>query len=571
MSHDHFIAMRALRSVAVAIAITTTTLVVLGWYQSPVGVAAAASALVDTARAPIRIGVYTTRVAGEIEPNVTVTATLSTRDGTYRGQGVALTDAGGHFDIDIYYGDDAADVPIQPGDILVVSVRLPTGATDELRYAIPSIIATTDSSSDTVSGAAPPGADVTVAVGGDPDGPGRRMRPITQTVQASADGQFAVGFYGKADIQPGMGGMVVVRSGEVEFVTAWASTSARLLGSRLVGTGPAGRRVEATVDTGQGAAVAHAVGYATRSQMSPYGAWQLVLMDDAGKPLSLRVGFRIRIRVGDDDYVFVVPEIIAVRHLGADVIAGRTTPGAQVLATIGRAGARRTITCVVGTTGLYTTDKLPEWDLVSSDYSEVAVILGALTVVRRVLDPGVSLDLDAEALMGSVDQGASVSIIVTRGDITLRQIDAVVDQDGEYLIPLSGVSSSLHLMPGDRIHVVGVMNAEVREIVLPVLTLEFDLFSGSPVVRGMAMPGGLLTMLGLGSTGLVTRSGKIVIEADGTFRSSFIAPHDLDNLVSVTALYQIPSGHLLLRSVQAGQPIAPLLLPRLDVSRRNVQ
>jgi hypothetical protein len=249
-------------------------------------------------------------------------------DGAISPEGSTRLGLAGTGTIDL---QDASGEPVvvMPGDTL----QLDYVGMVSREYELPDITASPDSATDTVSGSAPPGSDVTVAVDSN-------LFETKSTTTAADDGSYSAEFTGRADIAPGGTGYATAAVGdEVEVTRVWGVAKLTvLIGSAdieglLAGLGPP---VGVSLYDAEGVLRAHASSILTPSgSRGRTGELSVRLVTREGSPEPVRTGDVIELRRGEEALELEIPVLTTAADTAADTIAGSAPPNSQVRIRVG--------------------------------------------------------------------------------------------------------------------------------------------------------------------------------------------------------------------------------------------
>ncbi len=494
----------------------------------------------------VRLDVYTDHASGIARPGTEVSATLRDAGGALLGTAEAQARPDGQWRLSFIDVNLTENIPIDPGRMVEIDFD---DSGDPLSFVAPRLSARTDVDAETVSGEAIAGARVRVTAPTDP--------PVTLTVEADGGGRYLADFRGRADLDPPMIGTVEVTDrGGHAYLTEWAALSltTEVGGIGLIeGNSPAGRQVAVSLLDPAGRELATA---ARRTGLSfSEHEWRVGPRDLTGQRVVPEPGDLVRAVVGDDIAEMRVPELRGAIHVESDLVTGKGPPNALI--EIQGPKHNDVPTAPVTTTsdagGFFSHSFAGVLDLGFNEGVTVMASLGRHRAQHRIASPGLTLDLGAGELRGSVEPETDITVALkgaaggTRALAKLRTnrraefVAALRDPAGTPVVPQPGDLVEV-LAPGAEVH---------KAISMTVPLLEIDLEAVAARLDGRATPGGRLEVSfdehypiwdgrGFGST-------VPQIQPDGTWRADFGRPVMFRPSARFEARYTEPGGHIALR------------------------
>lgn len=514
----------------------------------------------------LRIAIGRPRIQGRTIPNAVVTTTLTASTGIVRGESRVAADAEGVFTADVYFGPMAADVAIEPGDHLGIQ----TSGGDLVSVDIPRIVAIADPERDVVHGRALPNTSVIVSAGGDADLPGSQVIPVTVTATTNDTGLFMASFVGKADIQPGMNGSVVVVGTRGESLeTSWSCLRVRETGRRLTGNGPAGATITVSIRNQSGILRGTSTGKVTHHDFNPFGVWGVDFVDNEGRSINSEPGDRLSIAAGDAALEIEIPTLVVTRSFSDDTLAGFSSDSTTMMIAITRAGERYTDEFLIDESGLFMHSLLGQWDLRYEDIVNATLVsTSGNEFRRRIRRPGLKLDLTRAEISGSVEP--TLPITITIGPAA-SEVQLVTEADATFRLGLRTQEGSQPNFPaGDKISVRAPSAREIKLVEMTIPMFEVKHHPAVNVVYGHASANSKITLLTYEGT-----SDTLVSEIDAQVNAGgeFYAPLNREaaqdeRRFSVRQLDR--DGHITIQDVSLREPRSNVIyLPRMgkDVGR----
>lgn len=487
----------------------------------------------------VRLQVYTERARGIALPGAAVSATLRGAGGQVLGQGTSMAQPDGRWQLNFEDPQNSRFVPIDPGSLLEIDL---SGSGDPLSFTIPPLTARTDVDAETVSGEAIAGARVRVTAPTEP--------PVTVIAEADGAGHFLADFRGRADIEPPMAGTVEVtdRSGHA-FTTEWAAV--RLTAEvgdfgQVAGNAPVGREVHVTVLDPAGKVLG---GAAQRSGLGfDDHEWRLHPRDVTGQRVVPEPGDTVRAVVGDDTAEMVVPDLRGAIHVESDLVTGKGPPGAAI--EIQGPGSQAPALETSDAGGFFSHSFAGTLDLRYNEGVWVTAPIGRHRASHRILGPGLTLDLGAAELTGSVEPEQDITVTLQDSAGSTRALAQLrTNRRAEFVAAFRDPAGNrVHPQPGDRVRV-AAPEAEVHKaITMTVPQLEIELEPIAARLGGRATPGGRLGVAFWEHFPRYDQRGEgntaPAIQPDGTWRADFGKPVMFRPGARVEARYTEPGGHI---------------------------
>lgn len=532
---------------------------VTAWWTPapPEGLRAGALAVIPV----VEVGVGVARLGGLAEPGRAITVTLSTPAGEVRSRQTTVAGADGAFAVQhrppsvgggFVFGGDA--LPTAPGDRVAVE----TTAGDPLVLTVPELTAISDAAADTVRGTAPAGTRLRVT--GSTPGAGEAVVETT----ADASGLYTAEFGGRLDIAAGALGQVtaVDRRGHT-FFTPWSAPrlAVQVGAPGLGGTAAPGLRLTARLTAPDGAVVAEAatvvpdyagLGFAGAETFAPQsGSFFLRFEDIAGEGVPVQPGDTVRLTSGGETAEVRVPVLDGTVIVESDLVTGHTEPGRAVaIQAVPFGGGRATVNVVADASGAFSHAFAGQPDLRYNDTVSLALDAGGHSVARTVTVPGLTLDLDASRLGGTVWPNTRFRLEARRGGSVFATATGVSAPDGildARLVDAAG--APVPLQAGDRLAVILItrQGGAPLEMTVPELSITAD--AAADRVAGRATPGGRLVVLaGRAGAGFSLSQAWPAIAADGAWAADFVPRWDVAPGTAIAAQYHLPEGHVARRT-----------------------
>lgn len=528
------------------------------WAPAPLeGLRAGAIAVIPV----VEVGVGVARLGGLAEPGRAITVTLSTPAGEVRSRQTTAAGADGGFAVQhrppsagggFVFG--GATLPATPGDRVAVEAT----AGDPLVLTVPELTATSDAAADTVRGAAPAGTRLRVTA----TAPGTAAVAVETTADAS--GLYTADFGGRLDIAPGALGRVTAIDGRGNtYFTPWAAPRLALqVGAPgLGGTAAPGLPVAARLTAPDGTVVAEAatvvpdyagLGFAGAETFAPQsGGFFLRFEDIAGEGVPVQPGDTVRVTSGAETAEVKVPVLDGTVIVESDLVTGHTEPGRAVaIQAVPFGGGRATVGVVADANGAFSHAFAGRPDLRYNDTVSLVLDAGGHSVARTVTVPGLTLDLDASRLGGTVWPNTRFRLEARRGAAVFATATGVSAPDGildARLVDAAG--APVPLRPGDQLAVVLItrQGGAPLEMTVPELSITAD--AAADRVAGRATPGGRLVVLaGSAGAGFSLSQAWPDIAADGAWAADFVPRWDVAPGTAVAAQYHLPEGHVARRT-----------------------
>ncbi len=532
---------------------------VTAWWQPapPAGLRAGALAVVPV----VEVGVGVARLTGLAEPGRPLTVTLSTPAGEVRSRQVTTAGADGSFAVQhrppaagggFVFGGDT--LPAAPGDRVAVE----STAGDPVVFSVPALTAVSDTAADAVRGTAPAGSPLRVAAAAPGGG------EIVVETAADGSGRYTADFTGRLDIVPGVLGQVTVldRRGHT-FFTPWSAPrlAVQVGAAGVGGTAAPGLRLTARLLAPDGTEVAAAstvvqdfagLGFAGIEDLAPRsGAFFLRFQDIAGEGVPVRPGDTVRVTSGDEAAELVVPLLDGSVIVESDLVTGRTEPGRAVaIQAVPFGGGRATARVVADANGAFGHAFAGQPDLRYNDTVSLVLDEAGHSVARAITVPGLTLDLDASRLGGTVWPNTRFRLEARRAGALVAGATGVSAADGVLdarLVDAAG--APVPLLPGDRVAVILITRdaGAPLEMTVPEVAITAD--AAADRVAGRASPGGRLVVLaGSAGAGFSLAQSWPDIAADGTWVADFVPRWDVAPGTAVLAQYHLPEGHVARRT-----------------------
>jgi hypothetical protein len=520
----------------------------------------------------VQAGIYTDGVSGLAAPGSTLTVTLKTLAGELRSRQVTQAGLDGSYRVQhstpggggFFAGPGLTSVP---GNRLEVEMA----AGDPLVFSLPEMTAVVDVISDTLRGTALPGSRIRMSLDSVPGG---------ASYWATADdaGAYLFDLQGLEDLAPGsLGSITVIEPRGHAYVTSWAAPrlSAQLGQSSLGGTAAVGRSLLARLLAPDGSILAEAE--AVPSDFGDFpgdpgllqgmmGSFFVDFVDVAGQPVMAQSGDSLLLISGDNEATLVLPQLDGTVFVESDLVTGRTEAGREV--TVSAApfgGGRRSARVIADETGAFSHGFEGQPDLRYNDAVGLGLTQAGHSVGRAITVPGLSLDLDASRLAGSLWPNTRFMLEARRGGTLLARSDGVSTAGGEFSTSLQdGSGEPLVLEEGDRLDLIPITRQAGAPLAMTVPELKITADPATDVVGGLATPGGELVVLARNADSVFALSQSWpTIAADGSWKADFIPGWDVAPGTAIVAQYRLPEGHLATRS-----HIVPLL--RAEIGGPNV-
>lgn len=533
---------------------------VTAWWQAEPGLRVGGAAVVPVVQA----GVEVATLSGLAEPGRRITVTLSSSAGDLKSRQVTQAGADGSFAVQhrpagsgggfVFAG--GGGLPAEQGDRIAVELT----AGDPLLLTVPEITAVTDPVSDTVKGIAPAGARLRLDWGAD-----------AVEGQVGEDGAYTAELAGRHDIAPGsLGRLTVFDPRGFTWYTPWSAPrlSVELGQAAVGGVAAPGRRVQATLLGPDGKAVASAeaeaqdpsalagFGIDAEALLGLAGSFYLRFEDVAGEGVPIRPGDTVRVYSGDEMAQVLAPPLDGTVLVESDLVSGRTEPGRSLrIEAVPFGGGRVSVSLTADETGLFSHDFAGEPDLRYNDSVGLWTDVGGHGVSRSISIPGLTLDLDASRLSGTVWPNTRLRVEASRDGAVLAGVMGVSGPGGELSAQLLGPDGKpLPLRPGDQLAVTLISRQAGEPLAMTVPELAISADPVSDRVAGLATPGGRLVVLARGAgSDLALSQSWPEIGPDGSWEADFIPAWDVAPGTAIAAQYRLPEGHVALRSYYVPQ------------------
>ncbi len=494
----------------------------------------------------VTVGLHTPRVFGIARPFSDVTIMLFTAAGDRAGPWRAPIDRDGRFTTLLIGSDGVGAIAhrIGPGDV----VQIDFAEGDPIPIQVPSLTARVDADSEAIEGEAPPGADLVARLEvGAPD-------PSIAEVAGTADaaGGYRMAFGGTIDVEPPAAGTVSLLRGDGHVIEIdWASVAlqAELAGARVEGNAAPERLVSITVRDAGGAVLASAETRAI-TRVDDVVRWSIALTDSLGTPLRLTPGDIVSATVGDEHVEFTLPPLDGVIHVADDLVAGRTAPNTPVKITAtgptGEGGERDVVS---DGTGTFAVDFAGAVDILYNDRVGLIASVDRHSVRREVRAPGVTLDLGAATISGSLEPGVTAEIDLLRDGVAVGAATARTQADATFSAQIrDSVGRPAAPLTDDRIVISAPLAGAERRIELDVPELSLTLDAGADRLSGRAASGGALDIALAHAFDEGEMEVSPEIGADGLWDAGGLGTLDIKAGSRATALLRLPSGHLARRA-----------------------
>jgi len=386
----------------------------------------------------IEASVDAAHVALDMQPLEPVTLTVQGPDASVRYQSAHRADAYGRVDVHLDTGQRDPDsgwtilTPLRPGDTLAVDFS----RQDPLVFTVPTLVAQTDPDAEAIAGTAPPNSALAidiVAAGA----------TVHRSAQADTDGRWRLELAGAVDLEPD----VYARANWVDrghrFYTFSAARSLLVGVERAdVETAPyIGYPMALTLTTAEG-------------QLAARGSWPLqelaapaigvfgyeFTIDRFDRHPRPQPGDALTVRVGNDAATLVVPPFEARVHVADNLVLGRTIPDGRVHLETSFKSLLGTpsVDIVADATGAFRYAFGDSFDIAFNDVLYATLDLGRHQLVHSVAAPGLTLDLSAAVLEGTLEPEVAVSARVGALPLPAGTGHAVTDRRAEFAIPLFG-------------------------------------------------------------------------------------------------------------------------------------
>jgi len=406
------------------------------------------------------------------------------------------------------------------GETIVVTETLALVPERTWRLVVPALDAAIDAGAERVTGQAPAGATVAVALRG-PDG------QVSDRVALADDtGRYSAAFAG---LMPGPGWRAVATVGAGGLgARARASipwVQARLYDARVDGVGlPHGEAAVSVLRPGESA-----VG-PWRVATAPDGAFTIpmsIVAEGEARPLDVLPGDVLFVDlVGGDPVVIEVPHLTAVADAAADAVAGEAPPGTRLRVTARRDGAGTRAT-MAGADGRWSASWAGEVDLQPGDGGvAVAVMDGGHVVELPWAAIGIVVDLATGELAGNAPPNRVVTAVLSAPDGTpLGSASMVAERVEEgarwRTVVRDALGSVVPLAEGDRL----AMTVGDAPFVLMVPPLAGVVHVADDLVSGRTRPSGRLEIAVARPEGAPGDEQPIAAttsaDASGSFAASF--------------------------------------------------
>ena len=545
----------------------------------------------------IRVGIDSSITSGRAQPGRQITITLRAADGTVKSeQPVVVNDFGeyfaffGGFGGAFFPGGGQGGLPARVVPLAGDRIELNFVDADPVFLPVPRLSAVVDVATDTVSGDAPNGNPVRLVVDG--------MPAAGATGTAGSNDHYELKAAAGTDLTRPAGGSVYTSlpSGNEFFIT-WAATALNILpgnnftgGNFIFGNGAAGRQVKLelfgsdgklvvsqTIDTDSGGIVI--IGGGVNFQGGG-GQFFTTLTDLTGAPVPVRAGDKLRVTAGDSLAEVVIPPLNAIVFVQTDSVNGSTEPNLPVTIRaadgLGTNTAESTLTA--DASGNFSTSFAGKFDIRYGDFLQLEVQKDGHLIVGVIIAPGLYLDLDSGALLGSTGPSAKLALVIKRGTQTIAQQTVEAASDGAFQTQLVDASGApVVLRTGDVITVTPTdPKLDKFSLTVPEIEIAWDI--NADTVTGRATPGGTLAMISfdaylrLGSNPFTQAWPELA--ADGRYATEFVPSLNVRPGTRLFSIYRPPQGHYvahtrtvpILNAEHTGPNVCGYATPRLDVA-----
>jgi hypothetical protein len=459
-----------------------------------------------------------------------VLAELLDEAGEQKATGQGFSDPNGNATVRFFnFGGPGVDPVIRPGDRL----RLARVGGAAIESIVPPLGATIDTTADRITGEAPAGAEVHLALSVDDAG------DLSRSAMADDEGRWALSLAGELDLPPGgVSGSIWVDVGSSRFSSAIAAFRADLVlgAAELRGLSSAGAQVSAEVGGPGGPTL-----QAGPTEAIGQPAWTISLGGDdfgpgprpgpgpAPSPRLLSAGDTVTLTLREPGaesattvHTATLPALSASLDPAAEVVRGSAPAGASVRVRIDRLGLNLTERDVVADeNGAFQVDFSDTADLGPGWRAQVWLSVtpelraGAVAVV-----PLVRLGVGTQVIHGLADPRTPLTITLRAPDGTPKvQRTVLPGADGSFGMQTAGFfdpsgGDGVEIMAGDRVEV-AIVAGDPWVATVPELSAAPDVLAGE--VAGTAPPGATVRLTRATGPG---GSETVTARADGMWRAA---------------------------------------------------
>ncbi len=290
---------------------------------------------------------------------------------------------------------------------------------DPLRLIIPQLVATSDVTADTISGTAPPGAQVEVEV-----------LAVTDTLRLGAapdvNGRWSLSLAGQVDVAPGVGARAWFDdpAGHRYYVDTAPVTIVASPDSYYLSAAPwTGRPLRAEARDRAGRLVGSILRPADEGPdeddrrlalTSTVGAW---LVNAFGQEPAMAAGDTLWVQIGDDEATWVLPPLQGRIHPDLDLVVGATDPGAEVEVIGGEVDDPLAVvtTVTADAHGIFRADLAGRLDIHFGEGVYARRHDGPHTLLRYVRAPGLDVAIDRATVAGVLEPDVAIDVRLEAG------------------------------------------------------------------------------------------------------------------------------------------------------------
>ncbi len=529
------------------------------WQTSEAALTVAGSAIIPVVQA----GVDVPTLSGLAQPGQRITVTLSSSAGQQKSRQITRAGSDGRFGVQHRAPAGGGvmllggGIPAEQGDRIEVELT----AGDPLVFTVPELTAVTNAISDTVSGSAPAGQRMRLEY--------RNQNAVEG--QVAGDGSYTVDLTGRHDIAPGSRGRLTVFDDRGHtFYTSWAAPrlSLQIGTSQVGGVGAPGRQIEARLLAPDGSPVAEAetnvldlsaqtqFGLGAEELAELQGSFFLSFTDIAGQPVPVQAGDTLRLYSGLEEVELTVPPLDGTVLVESDLVTGRSEPGRSLtIEALPFGGGRASVEVTADENGNFSHDFAGQPDLRYNDIVALSTDVEGHGVGRTITIPGLTLEMDASRLSGTIWRATRFILEARRDGTLLASAPGISSESGEFSAQLLDADGDpLPLREGDELSVTQItrQDGDPLRMTVPELTVSADVATDR--VAGLATPGGRLVVLARGAdSDFGISQAWPEIAGDGSWQADFIPGWDVAPGTAVAAQYRLPEGHVALRTYYVPQ------------------